>query len=388
MDRLERRFEVSQWIAEDFVGVISEERKALLEEWRRESAGNEEEYQELLREFLENKGMPTAAEKQKMQQQWEKFAEIHSRRKISFRRWMAYAAGLALLLGMVGMLRWQVDGKVEEQILENIEIAQSDVMLILSNGRQVAIGKDTVQLLREETAAKIEVAGNTIRYREEGKPELAEAFNTLLIPRGGEYRIELADGSRVWLNSETEFRYPVNFTGNCRKVYLKGEAYFEVAKDTEKPFVVSTAGEVDVRVLGTHFNVASYQDDEEVVTTLAEGSVEVASGEEAVRIRPNEQILFNKNSHTFSRRQVDATVYSAWKDGKFIFEDQTLEQIMKQLQRWYEMDVFYASDSVRNYRFSGDLKKYDDFGKIVKMIEEVAGLQISINHKCVVIGTK
>lgn len=388
MDELKRRFEIAQWMAEDFAGVISQERKALLEEWRRESAGNEEEYQGLLQEFRENKGVPTSAEKQKMQQQWEKFAKVHSRRKIGFKRWMVYAASLVLVLGIAGVLRWQMTGKVGERIPENIEIAQSDVMLILSNGRQVAIGKDTVQLLREETAAKIEVAGNTIRYQEEGKPELAEAFNTLLIPKGGEYRIELADGSRVWLNSETEFRYPVNFTGNCRKVYLKGEAYFEVAKDAEKPFVVSTAGEVDVRVLGTHFNVASYQDDEEVVTTLAEGSVEVASGEEAVRIRPNEQIVFNKNSHTFSRRQVDATVYSAWKDGKFIFEDQTLEQIMKQLQRWYEMEVFYASDSVRNYRFSGDLKKYDDFGKIVKMIEEVAGLQISINHKCVVIGTK
>lgn len=388
MDQLKRRFEVARWMAEDFAGVISEERKALLEGWRREAVGNEEEYQELLREFRMNKGMPTSAEKQKMQQQWDKFAKVHSRRKISFRRWMAYAAGLALIVGIAGVLRWQTAGKTEGQTPENIEIAQSDVMLILSNGRQVAIGKDTVQLLQEEAAAKIEVAGKTIRYREEGKQEAAGVFNTLVIPKGGEYRIELADGSRVWLNAETEFRYPVSFTGDCRRVYLKGEAYFEVAKNTEKPFIVSTAGEVDVRVLGTRFNVASYKDEGEVVTTLAEGSVEVTSGKESVRIRPNEQLLFDKNTRTFSRRQVDANVYLAWKDGKFIFEDQTLEQIMKQLQRWYEMEVFYASDAVRNYRFSGDLKKYDDFGKIIKMIEEVAGLQISINHQCVVIGAK
>lgn len=387
MDQLERRFEVSQWMAEDFAGVISEERKALLEVWRRESAGNEEEYQELLQEFRMNKGMPTSAEKQKMQQQWEKFAEVHSRKKISFRRWMAYAAGLALVVGIAGVLRWQTTGKTEGQTPENIEIAQSDVMLILSNGKQLAIGKDTVQLLQEETAAEIQVAGKTIRYRKEGKHS-GEAYNTLVIPKGGEYRIELADGSRVWLNAETEFRYPVIFTGDCRRVYLKGEAYFEVAKNTEKPFIVSTAGEVDVRVLGTRFNVTSYKDEEEVVTTLAEGSVEVTSGKESVRIRPNEQLLFDKDTRTFLRRKVDANVYLAWKEGKFIFEDQTLEQIMKQLQRWYEMEVFYASDAVRNYRFSGDLKKYDDFGKIVKMIEEVAGLQISIDHQCVIIGTK
>lgn len=388
MEQLERRFEVSQWMAEDFAGVISEERKALLEGWRRESAVNEEEYQELLRELRGNKGIPTSAEKQKMQQQWDKFAKVYSRRKIRVRRWMAYAAGLTLVLGIAGVLRWQTAGKAEEQAPENIEIAQNDVMLILSNGRQVAIGKDTVQLLREETAAKIEVAGKTIRYQEEGKQENSGAYNTLVVPKGGEYRIELADGSRVWLNAETEFRYPVNFTGDCRRVYLKGEAYFEVAKNTEKPFIVSTAGEVDVKVLGTRFNIASYNDEDEVVTTLAEGSVEVASSKEVVRIRPNEQLLFDKNLQTFSRRKVDANVYLAWKEGKFIFEDQTLEQIMKQLQRWYEMEVFYASDAVRNYRFSGDLKKYDDFGKIVKMIEEVAGLQISIDHQCVIIGTK
>ena len=145
---------------------------------------------------------------------------------------------------------------------------------------------------------------------------------------------------------------------------------------------------MEVKVLGTCFNIASYKDEEEVVTTLAEGSVEVITAGDSIRIHPDEQVLFNKVSHTLSCRQVDASVYLAWKEGRFIFENQSLEQIMRQLQRWYEMDVFYANDMVRNYRFSGDLKKYDDFGKIVKMIEEVAGLQISIKNKCVVIGMK
>ena len=243
-------------------------------------------------------------------------------------------------------------------------------------------------MVKDGSDAEIKVDGETISYLKEVPKVIGEAFNTLIIPKGGEYKIVLADGSRVWLNSETEFRYPVHFTGDFRKVYLKGEAYFEVARQETMPFIVETSGGIDVRVLGTRFNVASYENDADVVTTLAEGSVEVYTDEKVMRIRPDEQVLVHKSSGVFERRQVDAATYLAWKDGKFIFEDQTLEQIIRQLQRWYQMDVFYSSEAVKQYRFSGDLKKYDDFGKIVEMIEEVAGLQISIKNNCVIIGAK
>lgn len=388
MEQLRKRFQVSRWIAEDFAGVIGEEEKIRLESWRQESDEHEKEYRELWQEFREGKGVPVSDERRKMQRQWEKFADAHSRGKLVFRRWMAYAAGLVLLLGIAGIMHWQSDGRTGDMVPENIQMARGDVLLILSNGKQVAIGKDSVQVSQEGLAAEIQVAAKTIRYTEEDDGEKEETFNTLVIPRGGEYRIILADGSRVWLNAETEFRYPVNFTGDCRRVYLKGEAYFEVAKNTEKPFIVQTPGEVELKVLGTRFNVASYPDEPDVVTTLAEGSVEASSRDEKMLIRPDEQVSFHKNSRSFTRRQVDAATYLAWKEGKFIFENQSLEQIMKRLQRWYEMDVFYANEAVKSYRFSGDLKKYDDFGRIVQMIEEVAGLQISIKNKCVVIGTK
>ena len=124
------------------------------------------------------------------------------------------------------------------------------------------------------------------------------------------------------------------------------------------------------------------------MATLAEGSVEVIMPEESVRISPDEQLVFNKDNRSFLLREVDASIYSAWKDGLFIFEDQRLEQIMEQLKRWYEMDVFYSGEEVKNYRFTGDLKKYDSFEKIVNMLEEVAGVKIEIKGKCVIIGTK
>lgn len=387
MDQIEKRFEISQWMAEDFGGVISEGHREMLDAWRRESGEHEEEYQELLADFRKGEE-GDFAEDGRVAGQWKRFAALHLRRRRMIRRWMQVAALFMLFLGGAGMWYWQSNKATVEKGLEEIQMAQGNVWLILSDGKKVAVQKDSVQVVKDESETEIRVAGETISYSEVSSPASGEAFNTLVIPKGGEYQILLADGSKVWLNSETEFRYPVHFNGDFRKVYLKGEAYFEVARQETKPFVVVTSGGIDVKVLGTCFNVASYEDDADVVTTLAEGSVEVYTADRTMRIRPDEQVLFNKNSGAFERKQVEVATYLAWKDGKFIFEDQTLEQIVRQLQRWYQMDVFYTSEAVRNYRFSGDLKKYDDFGKIVQMIEEVAGLQISIKNNCVIIGAK
>ena len=161
-----------------------------------------------------------------------------------------------------------------------------------------------------------------------------------------------------------------------------------VAPDKDRPFTVSTGDDVDVRVLGTKFNVSAYAGDEEIVTTLAEGSVEIVMYGDSTRMQPDEQVVFNKKEKTFYRGEVDASVYSAWKDGKFIFEDQPLERIMERLKRWYDMEVFYANDEVREYRLTGDLKKYENFEQAVRMIEEVADLEVDINNKCVIISAR
>lgn len=388
MEQLKRRFEVAQWMAEDFAGVISDEKKALLEEWKRESVANEEEYRELLQEFQKGEAMPLLAEKQKIQQQWKRFVEGRFRNRLGFRRWMAYAAVFMLLLGFGGIVYWQSFLPVEQYEPTEVQVAEGKVVLILSDGAQVELEQDVDELLSDRLQTRVQVTGRTIQYMQDEELQGEEVYNTLVIPKGGEYRIVLADGSRVWLNSESEFRYPVHFGANERRVYLKGEACFEVAKQTEKPFIVSTSGGVDVRVLGTCFNVASYDDDENVVTTLAQGRVEVCLGNRFVPICPDEQLVFHKTSGSFAKKQVDAAIYLAWRDGKFIFENQTLEQIMKQLQRWYQVEVVYADEAARNKRFSGDLKKYDDFAKIMEMLKEVSGIQIQIKNHSVVVGTR
>lgn len=386
MDSLERRFRISHLIAEQFAGVINEEDNAELEAWRNETTEHEKEYQELWDDYLKGKTLKPYP-RDKVEREWKRFQGNNLRKRRQFAYWYRYAAIIILVVGVAAVLHWQTKRERLPVATESIQMAEGEVMLILSNGEKLVLN-DSIELLKEEERAEIRVINQSISYQGAGKDSVKDAWNTLIIPRGGEYKIQLADGSRVWLNAETEFRYPVHFAGEKRQVYIKGEAYFEVAADVRRPFVVGTSGGVDVKVLGTKFNVSSYDDEMNVVTTLVQGSVEVGNEVKKVKIVPDEQLIFHKGDGSFLTQKVDATVYSAWKDGKIIFEEQRLEDIMRQLGRWYEMTVFFVNEEVKNYRFSGDLKKYDDFDQIVRMLEEVSGLQISIKDKCVVIGTK
>ena len=362
MDDLQHRLLVSQWIAEEFAGIIDEDRRAKLEAWRKESAGNEQEYQELLQEFRSGDILEPYPEEE-IGRQWKKFSKRNRTIHPVFRYWYRYVALIVLLLGAAGVLKWQLDEtrKTSERTTQTISLAQGSPLLVLADGRTMLLN-DSVGWGREADLQQVRLDEQGITYQQSDSLEKEEVFNTLIIPKGGEFQIQLADGSRVWLNSETELRYPVNFTAEKRRVFLK--------------------------VLGTKFNVASYENDEQVTTTLAEGSVEVGDEKGSVRLKPEEQALFCKGDRSLRVQKVDVGMYLAWKDGKFIFEEQSLEQIMKQLQRWYEMSVFYTNEEVKQYTFSGDLKKYDDFDKIIRMLEEVSGIKISIKENCVVIGTK
>lgn len=388
MDKLKRRFQVSQWIAEEFAGINEEEHRAELEAWRKETSGNEQEYQELVNELRQGQ-KEIFYSKEVIGQQWKKFRKKHIAARISLRTWYRYAAIVTLIIGCVGILKWQLvkEKTPVEVVCRTIPIVQESPLLILADGRTMSLS-DSADLTQERILPRIHFKNRWISYQQMNKEITGEVYNTLIVPKGGEYQIQLEDGSLVWLNAETELRYPVKFNSIQRHVYLKGEAYFEVAENVEKPFIVTTSGGVDVKVLGTKFNIASYDDDEQVITTLAEGSVEVGNQDQTMRLKPEEQVIFSKEDQSFRTQKVDVGLYISWKDGKFIFEEQTLEQIMKQLQRWYKMTVFYTNEEIKQYRFSGDLKKYDDFDKIVWMLEEVAGIKVSIKENCVVIGAK
>lgn len=301
-------------------------------------------------------------------------------------RWVAVFL-LPLLLG--GTI-WIVLGDKQERpvVAEAVlEAGRSQAVLILAKGERIDLTSGRTDSLPGQVGVHVlrDSARSVVYERREeqaGNPE----YNTLVVPRQGEFQVVLADGSKVYLNSESEIRYPTFFAGGERRVYLKGEAFFEVTSDTSRPFIVNV-GEMDVRVLGTRFNVNAYVPERAIRTTLVSGKVRVSDREDkaAVVLEPGQQAVWKKNGLTM--REVDALAVSAWVDGKFYFEEgMTLEEITEQLQRWYDIDFFFASERVKHFVFAGMIKKEYAANEIFSIIEKAARVKFTVNSRTVAVS--
>ena len=206
-------------------------------------------------------------------------------------------------------------------------------------------------------------------------------YNRLVIPRGGEYKIVLADGSQVWINSQSVLEFPARFVGKERRVKLIGEAYFEVSKNAEKPFIVEI-GDKEVQVLGTSFNVNDY--DGRFVTTLVTGRVDVRVGKNSYILDPSMQICVENGE--VALKNVETKEFTAWKDGLFVFKKQKLQDVLDILSRWYDIDVFYQNADLKDLHFTGTIERHNDIADVVKFLEKTDMVNFTINGKTLVVS--
>jgi len=211
------------------------------------------------------------------------------------------------------------------------------------------------------------------------------AYNEITVPRGGEYKVTLDDGTRIWLNSESYIRFPVVFQGDERRIWVSGEVFLEVTKDAERPFIVNTE-KLNIKVLGTQFNVRAYPDEKCIQTTLVEGSVQVDNlrGKVAVLL-PSEQLVYDALDGNHEVREVDTELYVSWKDGVYVFVSQRLEDIMSLISKWYDVDVFYQNSAVKDIIFSGRLKRYENAETLLRVFERLGGVKFSVQGKTVIV---
>lgn len=211
-------------------------------------------------------------------------------------------------------------------------------------------------------------------------------YNTVSTPKGGQYNLTLADGSKVWLNAASSLRFPASFSGSERTVELTGEAYFEIAKNTAKPFKVNIAGKGELEVLGTHFNINSYTNEATVNTTLLEGSVKVSglTTNDSRLITPGQQAQLAANGHINIKKQVDIEEVMAWKNGKFDFQAADIQSVMRQIERWYDVEVSF-SGNITNEQFVGLISRDVKISRILKMLEESGAVKFEINGKKVIV---
>lgn len=307
------------------------------------------------------------------------------RRRMPVWRWAA-AVVLPLLVG--GLALWLTREPERRPVAQTavIEGGSPRAVLIMAQGERIDLEQPADTVLEcEGVAIRLDSAcGVVVRPTE---PAARVEYNTIVVPRKGEYRIVLADSTVVHLNSESELRFPTAFVGGERRVYLKGEGYFDVAENAACPFVV-TAGGMDVRVLGTRFDVNAY-DTTAVRTTLAEGAVRVsdrATGQ-AAALLPGQQAEWRDGS--LVTREVNVEAVLAWLDGKFYFEDgATLEAIADQLRRWYDIDFFFTSERVKQFMFAGVIKKDYTANEIFSIIEKTTNVRFSVNGRTVVVSER
>lgn len=312
-------------------------------------------------------------------------------RQIGFRYWWKYAALFILPLS-VALVLWQ--GMKDEAVEEHRQFSAVSrpggerAILKLYNGKTVVLDSTMKSsLIAHEANVRIEMDSNhLLRYSSHDSIEIANANknNELIIPKGGEYQVVLADGTKVWLNSASRLIYPQSFMGKERRVVLSGEAFFDVTHDAERPFVVETS-RMNVKVLGTRFNVNDYDDNEEVSTTLVNGSVEIVSGDQqAFRLVPGEQAYGKENE--LEKREVNVRLYTSWIDGKFLFNNTELEEIAKQISRWYDVEIFFSNENVKKVRFTGAIVKFKPLEDLVRMIESTSQVRFSVKGRTIVIS--
>ena len=367
---------------------ITMEEDELFQAWYEESAEHQK-YFEKAKSYFKN-GSAFDENPIDLKLAWKEInipaSKVSNRSKV-IRLGTAIAAAISLIIGIVYILdstKQEVNTPIVK--VEKIEPGEPKATLILDDGSSYNLSTvGDVHLKSGGTS--INSQGNAIKYSETTQKRTQLIYNTLIIPKGGEYFLELSDGTKIWINSETTLKYPVQFVGDERNVELTGEAYFEVAHDESKPFHV-LSGDQSIEVLGTEFNVSSYKDDEHIVTTLVEGKVNVyrtISSKENQILLPNQQSSMSRASGEITSKNVDPQNFIAWKSGAFHFQDQTFDSMVKTLSRWYDINVFYENEALWDIKFTGRFKRYDDFETVIKLIERTDEVKFKIKGKTVII---
>jgi ferric-dicitrate binding protein FerR (iron transport regulator) len=362
---------------------LGDEERAIVDEWKGRSPGHRAFAFEI-RWLRAGRGRlkGRAGEERAFQD-----ADAAVRRWRRQRRWLRAspaAAGLLLLAGWFFLFP-PVEREEErvEPLAEVIRPGKTAAELVLPGGTTRWLTPGTV--ISTDSLREIKTTDRALVYAVAGGTREQE-FHTLNVPPGGEYDLQLSDGTMVSLNAGSTLRYPDFFTGQ-REVFLTGEAYFEVARDADHPFIVRS-GDLSARVLGTSFNINAYPDREVIMTTLVEGRVRVDAGGQSREMRPGTQVIYNKETGRSTTRVVDVELYTSWKDGYYIFEEMPLEEIMTTFARWYNLRVAYQDEGVKKIAFSGSLKRYDDVVPLLKKLEYTRDVEFIITDNLVTIKKK
>ncbi|MBE0661577.1 MAG: FecR domain-containing protein [Bacteroidales bacterium] len=300
---------------------------------------------------------------------------------------LPYAAALFTLVGL-GWFLLQFNNDTESSIAQTeLKVLErySNAVLVLSDGKQIVLDDESTHLSGENGVRITNQPGEFLRYDQEAVGGDAPRMNRLIVPAGARYQLQLADGTRVWMNSRSELEYPVAFSTDLRRVKLSGEAFFEVMTNSSAPFIIEANG-YEVLVHGTAFNVSAYNDDNFIQTTLVSGVVEMSSREGlAYKLNPGQMAMFSHQSQKFEIGYVDTRLFTSWKEGVLHFNKISLQDLATKLERWYDVEISFENELAAGFQFSGAMENSREIRFLLDLIGRAANVEFEINGKQIIV---
>lgn len=370
---------VLKWMTDYYNGNITKEDFLQLQQWLAEDPDHSVFFEQQLAFHSEIRTL-FLLEKADLGKAWNRIEGRIRIRSTFKRKFLQFSMAASLLLCGIGMWWLVRSGENKSVSIEaeaEIQPGTPHAVLWMADGKKVNLEDKNLQNICEKDGTQLHTTSeNTLVYQSAEKAE-EFIFHTIEVPVGGEFNLKLSDGSRVWLNSATTMRYPTVFSGEKREIFIEGEAFFEVSKDAGHPFIVH-AGNAQVEVLGTAFNLSAYADDDRIVTTLTNGKVRMTYGKGSVDLLPGKQVLLQKSDSSIQVKKVDPSLYSAWVRGVFEFENLSLKQIGVQLSRWYGTQFIFTDPALAERYFTGGIKRYSSLRESLNLIEHTTNVKFEI----------
>jgi ferric-dicitrate binding protein FerR (iron transport regulator) len=360
-----------------------------LNDWYHQLTGGRTDFEAWVKEEGGEQGLRTHLYKN-FNRKLEKSTRINRQKML----WYRVAAILVIAFtGGILLLRANKQAAVHKNVVAMaakkapIMPGTNKATLILANGSSIALGDATDSTMAQAGVNIKKVGKGKLVYSTTGAANTpaAIAYNTVITPRAGQYQLVLQDGTKVWLNADSRLRYPVQFSGNERRVELEGEAYFEVVHNDAMPFKVVT-GEVITTDLGTHFNIKAYNDDDKIATTLLQGSVNVndqLTGQTKLLI-PGKQARITKGNGVINIANAPIEEVVAWKNGYFIFDNEDIRSVMKLISRWYDVDVTYHLS--KNVHVGGTFSKAENLDHLLKSFELIGNIHCDLKERRIIVS--
>jgi ferric-dicitrate binding protein FerR (iron transport regulator) len=345
------------------------------------------QWEEAVAALLQEKKAHGLSDPVRMERVW-KAIRPATREAPAYRRWL-WAAAAALLGAMATSIYFfqQDGGKTTGQVAavphHQVKPGTDKAVLTLADGTQVTLDSTgNGALAMQGNIQVVQHSNGEITYTGSGAPGHEIQYNNLTIPRGGQFRITLSDGTKVWLNAASGIRYPAAFTGRDRVVELTGEAYFEVAQLPSKPFKV-VVNNMEVQVLGTSFNIMAYGDEAVTKTTLLEGAVKIRAGSREMKLLPGQQAQLQQSGEITINDNVDVEEIVAWKNGYFQFNHEKTTGVMRQIARWYDVDISYHGN-IPDREFGGKIARSSSIDEVIKVLE-LSRIHVKIENKKIIV---